>query len=604
MLKQLSKTYPVEFQIIEDLLKNSEALDPVTFPVFLENLSNATVNLTDEINGSPYIINDIVRILSNVADASYSLDIIIEKDYMENILITAGSLTTDKAKDSWEILNNAKTRKAVEPKGNIRLENTSSSLLNSLEIIASRLVNKSFNIATPNIQLNKTTFTNTFAGDFMSSIEVELWKTPGAVNYITIITFASMDNVLPSRDKSNSSPKIINGKVVLLRPETKITNVSLTFDILNNALRNPKCVFWEFNLFEGFGGWSDKGCMLLFNENETIGCSCNHTTSFSILMSPHNPDHSELVIISFIGVGFSIVSLIICLIIEGILWKTIGDSMTSYFRHISIINIAVSLLIANIWFIIVATIPKMKNSPVCTSVTFFIHFFYLALFFWMLASALLLLYRMINVFDGGLSKMSMLAIGFSLGYGAPLIIATITIAVTAPSNEYIRNNVCWLNWKDSEAMLGFVIPALLIVGVNLIILFVVISKMLMRRVSVNAAQAGERHVLMVIVRSLAVLTPFFGLTWGLGYGTMFAPENRWIHIAFAFFNSLQGFFILMFGTLSDKNARSAITVTFSRQNEEDTTGAESSHSLVNKIWKLRRTGSSKGYHQYPNGSND
>uniref|UniRef100_A0A3Q2EE55 G-protein coupled receptors family 2 profile 2 domain-containing protein n=1 Tax=Cyprinodon variegatus TaxID=28743 RepID=A0A3Q2EE55_CYPVA len=309
----------------------------------------------------------------------------------------------------------------------------------------------------------------------------------------------------------------------------KTVEVGLLASQSSNRWFPYRCDLWRFVV----------RCMLLFNENETIGCSCNHTTSFSILMSPHNPDHSELVIISFIGVGFSIASLIICLIIEGILWKTIGDNMTSYFRHISIINIAVSLLIANIWFIIVATIPKMKNAPVCTSVTFFIHFFYLALFFWMLASALLLLYRMISVFDGGLSKMSMLAIGFSLGYGAPLIIATITIAVTAPSNEYIRNNVCWLNWKDSKAMLGFVIPALLIVGVNLIILFVVISKMLMRRVSVNAAQTGERHVLMVIVRSLAVLTPFFGLTWGLGYGTMFAPENRWIHIAFAFFNSLQ-----------------------------------------------------------------
>ncbi|MED6255470.1 hypothetical protein ATANTOWER_010280 [Ataeniobius toweri] len=111
--------------------------------------------------------------------------------------------------------------------------------------------------------------------------------------------------------------------------------------------------------------------------------------------------------------------------------------------------------------------------------------------------------------------MSMLIIGFCLGYGAPLIIATITIAATAPSNQYIRENVvCWLNWDGSKALLGFVIPALMIVVINLIILIVVIAKLLRRRVGENAAQAGEKHVLVVIARSLAVLTPFFGLTWG------------------------------------------------------------------------------------------
>uniref|UniRef100_A0A8C6NR39 G-protein coupled receptors family 2 profile 2 domain-containing protein n=1 Tax=Nothobranchius furzeri TaxID=105023 RepID=A0A8C6NR39_NOTFU len=171
----------------------------------------------------------------------------------------------------------------------------------------------------------------------------------------------------------------------------------------------------------------------------------------------------------------------------------------------------------------------------------------------MLASALLLLYRTVSVFDGGLSKVSMLVIGFVLGYGAPLIIATVTIAATAPSNEYTReNSVCWLNWYESKALLAFVIPALLIVLINLIILVVVLYKILRRRVGGNAAQSGEKHVLVVIARSLAVLTPFFGITWGLGVGTMVKPDDMGILITFALFNSLQGFFILVFGTLLDK----------------------------------------------------
>ncbi|KAM4713091.1 adhesion G-protein coupled receptor F1-like [Anableps anableps] len=362
-----------------------------------------------------------------------------------------------------------------------------------------------------------------------------------------------MDNVLPAREKANTSSSVINGRVALIQPESDMTNISIIFDVLNDTLGNPKCVFWDFELLGGLGGWSDEGCSFVLSVNGTVRCNCNHTTSFSILMSPGSPGDPVLDYITYIGVGISMGSLIICLIIEGIVWRKIRRNTTSYLRHVSIVNITVSLLIADIWFIIGAAISNTKNPPACTAATFFIHFFYLALFFWMLASGLLLLYRTVSVFDGGLSKMSMLAIGFSLGYGAPLIIATITVAATAPSNQYIRENVvCWLNWNGSKALLGFVIPAVMIVVVNLIILIVVISKILRRRVGENAAQIGEKHVLYVIARSLAVLTPLFGLTWGLGVGVMVSPKNRGIHITFALFNSLQGFFILVFGTLLDK----------------------------------------------------
>uniref|UniRef100_A0A3Q3BRG3 Adhesion G protein-coupled receptor F7 n=1 Tax=Haplochromis burtoni TaxID=8153 RepID=A0A3Q3BRG3_HAPBU len=352
-----------------------------------------------------------------------------------------------------------------------------------------------------------------------------LKKSNGDNKTITMIVFNSLDNVLPARDEANSSLKSINGRVVLVQSSGQINNISFTYDILNDTLRNPECVFWNFRLFDGLGGWDGKGCELVLNinETETVTCNCNHLTSFSILMSPNSPKKLYLDIITYIGVGISMGSLVICLIIEGLIWRKIRKNETSYLRHVAIVNIAVSLLIANIWFIIGAAISdaEVKNPPACTAATFFIHFFYLALFFWMLASAMLLLYRTTNVFGGGLSKASMLAIGFFLGYGAPLIIATVTIAATAPDNGYIRENtICWLNWEKSKALLAFVIPALLIVVINLIILVVVLYKIIRRRVGTTAAQAEEKHVLVVIAKSLAVLTPFFGITWGLGAGIL------------------------------------------------------------------------------------
>uniref|UniRef100_A0A3Q1ILT7 G-protein coupled receptors family 2 profile 2 domain-containing protein n=1 Tax=Anabas testudineus TaxID=64144 RepID=A0A3Q1ILT7_ANATE len=188
--------------------------------------------------------------------------------------------------------------------------------------------------------------------------------------------------------------------------------------------------------------------------------------------------------------------------------------------------------------------------------TFFMHFFYLALFFWMLVSGLQLFYATVVVFST-MAKSTMLAISFSLGYGCPLIIAAITVAVTAPGHGYIKSDyACWLNWNETKALLALVIPALTIVLINILIVIVVLFKMLRRGVG-DTAQRNERHMLMVIARCVAVLTPLFGLTWSLGVGTMIAPTNRGIHIAFAFFNSLQGFFILVFGTLINSKVSQA-----------------------------------------------
>ncbi len=256
-------------------------------------------------------------------------------------------------------------------------------------------------------------------------------------------------------------------------------------------------------------------------------------------MSPFSIEHMALAYITYIGVAISLASLIICLIIEAIIWKSVRRNDTSYMRHVSIVNIAVSLLIANICFIIGAAIAD-KEQPTteahCNAPVFFMHYFYLALFFWMLLSALLLFYRTVMVLSQ-MSRAKMMIIAFTVGYGAPLLIAVITVASTAGHQEYTSKQACWLNWSESKALLAFVIPALTIVAINLVVLIVVLYKMLRRGVGA-ATQPDEKHALVVIARCVAFLTPLFGLTWGFGIGTMVSRELG-VHVVFALLNSLQ-----------------------------------------------------------------
>ncbi|XP_036841020.1 uncharacterized protein adgrf8 isoform X13 [Oncorhynchus mykiss] len=546
---------------INELLTSSQDLKEATVEEFLTKLNNTAVDLKEKIVSSSATISTIVDILRIVASVSKN----ISQSEIKNILETVNVLVSDEAKESWVFLNADQNK------------NTSSSLLGSMEFFAGSLPTTSFNVTTKLIQLNQDTFDNSFSTNLNSSVLIEIPETNSKHLTITTLTFHTLRNVLPARNGSNQSANdnTINGVVVMVKLNGTTKNVSLSFDKFNKSLTfNPQCVFWNFSLFNSLGGWDDTGCKLKSNEKGKVTCHCNHLTSFSILMSTSIPKEIQdaLDIITYVGVGISMGSLVICLIIEACVWKAMTRNNTSYMRHVSIVNIAVSLLIADIWFIIGASISKntLENPgedtrtpiPACTAATFFIHFFYLALFFWMLISGLLLFYRTILVFSH-MSKSTMLAIGFSVGYGAPLIIAVVTVAATAPSGGYIKENqACWLNWDKTMALLAFVIPALTIVVINFLILIVVLYKMLRRGVG-DATQPDERNAVVVIARCLAILTPFFGLTWGLGVGTMIDPTNKGIHVVFALFNSLQGFFVLVFGTLLDGKIRSAIVGTFS-----------------------------------------
>ncbi|OWK13086.1 ADGRF1 [Cervus elaphus hippelaphus] len=334
----------------------------------------------------------------------------------------------------------------------------------------------------------------------------------------TIISMTSLTlgNILPIAKNTNAQ---VNGPLIsVIIPNSSIDEISLTFSKMKLNLSQPHCVFWDFSHLQ----WRDTGCHL---ENETansVTCLCTHLTSFSVLMSPIVPPAIVPIVkwITFVGLGVSIGSLILCLTIEGLFWKRVNKNQTSHSRHICIVNIALCLLIADVWFIVAATVDSTANSSgICTAAVFFAHFFYLSLFFWMLLLGFLLAYRVIFVFHHMATPL-MVAVGFCLGYGCPLIISIVTIAVTQPSNGYKRKDACWLNWSNgSKPLLAFAVPALTVVAVNLAVVLLVLTKLWRPAIGERLAQDNKVTV-MRIGRSLLILTPLLGLTWGFGIATM------------------------------------------------------------------------------------
>ncbi len=124
------------------------------------------------------------------------------------------------------------------------------------------------------------------------------------------------------------------------------------------------------------------------NETGKITCECNHTTSFSILMSHRfSIDHMALAYITYIGVAISMASLIICLIIETIVWKSVRRNDTSYIRHVSIVTLPCPCWSQTSVLSLELQSQKVSSQPQWvaavqwfSSCTFFIWLF----FFWML----------------------------------------------------------------------------------------------------------------------------------------------------------------------------------------------------------------------------
>uniref|UniRef100_A0AAY4AZP4 Uncharacterized protein n=1 Tax=Denticeps clupeoides TaxID=299321 RepID=A0AAY4AZP4_9TELE len=468
------------------------------------------------------------------------------KKYMYSNLIS--NLTTAATENSPAIAQSAATVQSIVTILNNIAEVSKGIKINRLVMevgVTEALADDPLVITTGFLQLSRSVLSSAAAALAVNStaeIFIPDTQIPGNNTVLTTVAFSNQSNFLPVRSKAsfNDTSSKINAIVLLIKVKNAtFNNISLTFDLINDNFTSPQCVFWNFNLF-GVGGWDTSGCRPKYKSNGTVTCECNHLTSFSILMSPYVPEDEAKVLdfITYIGVGISMGSLVACLIIEILVWKSMTRTPTSYIHHVSVVNIAVCLLIADVWFIVGAaeTARKHENPDACNAAVFFMHLFYLALFFWMLVSAAFFcraVFAMTKV-----SKSTMRAISFSVGYVPPILIAVVTIAVTAPADNYLSENACWLRWDRSKTLLAFVVPALTIVAANLTILLAVIIKML-TRMGGKTSQVSEKHSLVLIGRCVAVLTPIFGLTWALGIGIVTDPGNYGLHVSFAFFNSLQ-----------------------------------------------------------------
>ncbi|XP_074155967.1 adhesion G-protein coupled receptor G2 isoform X4 [Sminthopsis crassicaudata] len=435
------------------------------------------------------------------------------------------------------------------------------------------------------VKANASTFTKTtFAAQNPSDLQVTL-DTQAPENSIGIITLPTqlLDNLssketeMASRIQFNffETPTLFldsslkNSSLISYVISSSVTNLTikdLTANVtvmLQNTRPNQdnltvKCAFWDLSKNGGRGGWSSEGCIVKDKRmNETV-CSCNHLTSFGVLLdlsrTPLPPVQMLiLTFITYIGCGLSAIFLSVTLVTYIAFEKIRRDYPSKI-----LIQLCAALLFLNLVFLLDSWIALYNIRGLCISVAIFLHYFLLVSFTWMGLEAFHMYLALVKVFNTYIQKY---ILKFCIvGWGVPAVIIAIILAVS-PDNYGLGSygkfpngspdEFCWIN--NSVVFYITVVGYFCVIFLLNVSMFIVVLVQLCR-IKKKKQLGAQRKTSIQDLRSVAGLTFLLGITWGFAFFA-WGPVNLLFMYLFAIFNTLQGFFIFIFYCVAKENVR-------------------------------------------------
>ncbi|KAJ3600265.1 hypothetical protein NHX12_031251 [Muraenolepis orangiensis] len=402
-------------------------------------------------------------------------------------------------------------------------------------------------------------------GPFMSQSRARSWLPPGPATLLTkhakleiqwetaagkystypgftavsLLTYTTMENCtntsFSGMAAANGTRLQINSKVVTVKvsnPDTDhlLEPVRLTFHHLeefsDEAQAAVHCVFWD-SLVHG-GSWSTAGCRVLETGANRTVCSCDHLSSFAVLMALHDTEEPfEMQVFTWVGLTLSLVCLFICILTFALI-RSIQSPRNSIHLHLCL-----SLFVANIIFL--AGISHTENQIGCAVVAGLLHYFYLAAFCWMCLEGVQLFRMVVLVFHTNFPLIRMLAVG----YGVPAVIVGVSALVD--SSGYGTEKHCWLS-SEGGFRWSFFGPVCLIITVNIFFFLITVWKLAQKFTSLNPDLDNLHKIKAFTVTAVAQLC-VLGLTWIFG---CFQFEGASVVMSYLFtvLNSLQG--VLLF----------------------------------------------------------
>ncbi|AWP21066.1 putative G-protein coupled receptor 64-like [Scophthalmus maximus] len=362
-------------------------------------------------------------------------------------------------------------------------------------------------------------------------------------------------------DKTLVSP-VLGASVANLSISNLTENILFTIRNINPMPGNfvASCAFWDFTVNDGQGGWSSAGCFVVNATSDDTTCSCNHLTSFAILLDLSRDvlidrQHAQiLTFVTYIGCGISAIFLAVTLLTYLSFEKLLRDIPAKI-----LVQLCLSLLLLNLVFLLDGWLALYPAIGLCISTAFFLHYFLLTSFTWAGLEALHMYLSIVQVFTPYLSRYML---KFSLmGWGIPLLVVIIIISVDKDNyglvtygkySDGTSDDFCWL-LNDIAFYVG-VVAYFLLVFVLCLLVFVVVMVQLSRIKKRNPQNQSPNRGVLTDLRSVSGLVVLLGLTWGFAlfaWGPLYIP---FVYL-FTIFNSLQGFLVFVFHCAVKENVR-------------------------------------------------
>ncbi|XP_055728698.1 adhesion G-protein coupled receptor G6-like isoform X1 [Salvelinus fontinalis] len=324
----------------------------------------------------------------------------------------------------------------------------------------------------------------------------------------------------------------------------------------------PTCMFWDFTMKNGTGGWNSKGCRVspMSNRNKTI-CLCDHLTHFGILMdisgSAVQIDEKNtkiLTFITYIGCGISAIFSAATLLTYIAFEKLRRDYPSKI-----LMNLSTSLLFLNMVFLLDGWLASFDVEGLCVAVAVFLHFFLLTSFTWMGLESIHMYIALVKVFNTYIRRY---ILKFCIvGWGLPAAIVAIVVAFDKNSYGKIQygkgetgqgsSEFCWI--RSQVVFYVTCVGYFSVLFLLNVAMFIVVMIQICGR---NGKRSNHtlREEMLRNLRSVISLTFLLGMTWGFAFFA-WGPVNLAFMYLFSIFNSLQGFFIFIFHCALKENVQ-------------------------------------------------
>ncbi|XP_043938233.1 adhesion G protein-coupled receptor E5-like [Protopterus annectens] len=332
--------------------------------------------------------------------------------------------------------------------------------------------------------------------------------------------------------------RVISATISNINRHNLANLVNITFKYLQAKGDNQemRCAFLNNKAAQAF--WSYEGCETVY-EGSNVTCQCNHLSSFAVLMALYEIKSITLAIITYVGLGISLICLAIS-IFTFYFCRAIRGPRTTIHLHL-----CVCLFMG--YFIFLVGINQTKNEVGCGVVAGLLHYFFLATFTWMCLEGVQLYLMVVEVFStNSLKKRYM----FAFGYGLPLVIVILSASINAKG--YGTKKYCWLSLQHGF-LWSFLAPVCVIILVNSVIFIITVWKLAEKFSSLNPDLCKLKKIRAFTITAIAQLC-ILGCTWIFG---IFQIEENTIVISYIFtiFNCFQGLFIFILHCLMKKQVK-------------------------------------------------